>query len=272
MSFSSNPGNPQHRSRPAWPAQLWEHRELVKVLVARDLKVRYKRSVLGFLWTLLNPLITIVIFSLVFSRIFSNIYQQYKLYMFSGVLIWNFFSLATSQGLASLVSNGGTIRKIAVPKIVFPLAVVCSNFLNLTFSLVALAIVFPFVGGHPTFSLLWLIILLPMLFLFTLGLSFLLSTATVFLRDLQSVWDPLLMIWFFLTPVFYPRSVVPARYYALIRFNPMLSILEACRLPIYLGVTPPLGLFLKSFCSAIAILLIGIAIFRKYEDRIIYYL
>jgi ABC-2 type transport system permease protein len=255
-----------------WLTLLWEHRELVKVLVARDLKVRYKRSVLGFLWTLLNPLITIVIFSLVFSHIFSSFYEQYKLYMFSGVLIWNFFSIASSQGLASLVSNGGTIRKMAVPKIVFPLAAVCSNFLNLMFSLVALAIIFPFVGGHPTLSLLWLVILLPTLFLFTLGLSFLLSTATVFLRDLRSIWDPLLMIWFFLTPVFYPRSVVPERYYALIRFNPMLSILEACRLPIYLGITPPVGLFLKSLGSALALLLIGMAIFRKYEDRFIYYL
>jgi ABC-2 type transport system permease protein len=272
MSARSDSLNLQPTTRMVWLTQLWDHRELVKVLVARDLKVRYKRSVLGFLWTLLNPLITIVIFSLVFSRIFSSIYEQYKLYMFSGVLIWNFFSIATSQGLTSLVSNGGTIRKIAVPKIVFPLSVVCSNFLNLTFSMAALAIVFPFVGGHPTFTLLWLVILLPMLFLFTLGLCFLLSTATVFLRDLKNIWDPLLMIWFFLTPVFYPRSVVPERYYSLIRFNPMLSILEACRLPIYLGITPPLGLFLKSIGSAFAVLLIGIAVFRRYEDRIIYYL
>src|SRR5215467_912112 len=260
------------RSRMLWLGQLWEHRELVRVLVTRDLKVRYKRSVLGFLWTLLNPLITIVIFSLVFSHIFSSIYEQYKLYMFSGVLIWNFFSLATSQGLASLVSNGGTIRKIAVPKIAFPLSVVCSNFLNLMFSLAALAIVFPFVGGRPTPSLVWLIVLLPTLFLFTLGLSFLLSTATVFLRDLKSIWDPLLMIWFFLTPVFYPRSVVPQRYYSLIRFNPMLSILEACRLPIYLGTGPSAGLFLKSLASALGALVIGIVVFRRYEDRIIYYL
>jgi len=259
-------------SRMQWLTQLWEHRELVKILVTRDLKVRYKRSVLGFLWTLLNPLITIVIFSLVFSHIFSSIYQQYKLYMFSGVLIWNFFSIATSQGLVSLVSNSGMIRKMAVPKVVFPLSNVCSNFVNLVFSLVALAIVFPFAGGHPSPALLWLVVLLPTLFLFTLGLAFLLSTATVFVRDLRNIWDPLLMIWFFLTPVFYPRSVVPDQYYALIRFNPMLSIIEACRLPIYLGMTPPLGLFLKSIGSALALLLIGVAVFRKCEDRIIFYL
>src|SRR5215831_7181838 len=268
MPVSLSPMTLPPAPRMPWFTQLWKHRELVKVLVARDLKVRYKRSVLGFLWTLLNPLITIIIFSLVFSHIFSNIYEQYRLYMFSGVLIWNFFSLATSQGLGSLISNGGTIRKMALPKIVFPLSVVCSNFLNLMFSLAALAIVFPFVGGRPTLSLVWLIVLLPTLFLFTLGLSFLLSTATVFLRDLRSIWDPLLMIWFFLTPVFYPRSVVPARYYSLIRFNPMLSIIEACRLPIYLGMAPPLGLILKSVGSAFALVLIGIAIFRKYEDRI----
>ena len=252
-------------------ARAWRHHELLWILIARDLKVRYKRSVLGFLWTLLNPLITIAIFSMVFSRIFSAFYHEYKLYMFSGVLIWNFFSIASFQGLGSLISGGGIIRKMAVPKLVFPVAAVCSNFVNFVFSLLALGIFIPLVGGKFSFALLWLLVALPLLLMFTVGLSLLTSTATVFLRDIRDMWEPILMVWFFLTPVFYPRSVVPQKYYALLRFNPMLSILELCRLPIYLGISPPLGLLLKSALSAIFTLIIGVLVFRRFEDKFVYY-
>jgi ABC-2 type transport system permease protein len=253
-------------------ARAWRQREVVRFLVVRDLKVRYKRSALGFLWTLLNPLITIAIFSIVFSRIFSAFYHQYRLYMFSGVLIWNFFSAATLQGLTSIISNGAIIRKMAVAKMVFPVAAVGSNFVNLILSLVALGIFIPLAGGRFSLALLWLLVALPLLLAFTIGLSLLTASLTVFLRDIRDMWDPLLMVWFFLTPVFYPRSVVPAKYYSLLRFNPMLSILELCRLPVYLGITPPLGLFLKSAVSAVLALAIGILIFKRFEDKLIYYI
>jgi ABC-2 type transport system permease protein len=257
------------RSDSVW-AKVWRQRELVRILVARDLKVRYKRSILGFLWTLLNPLITIAIFSFVFSKIFSAFYHQYKLYMFSGVLIWNFFSLATTQGLSSLISAGGIIRKIAVPKLVFPIAAVCSNFVNFIISLVALGIFIPFVGGRFSLALLWLVAALPLLLIFTIGLTLLTSTVTVFLRDIRDMWDPILMVWFFLTPVFYPRSVVPQKYYVLLRLNPMLSIMEFCRLPIYLGISPSAGLILKSALSAVVALALGLLVFRKCEDKFVY--
>jgi ABC-2 type transport system permease protein len=261
---------PMSRSQ-GWLASLSSHRELVRLLVARDLKVRYKRSVLGFFWTLLNPLITMIIFSVVFSRIFAAFYEQYKLYMISGVLFWSFFSLATSQGLLSMINNGTIIRRIAVPKVVFPVSSVCSNFVNLVFSLLALAIFIPFVGGHFNLSLLWLLLTLPLLFAFTLGVALLLSTVTVFFRDIRSIWDPLLLIWFFLTPVFYPRSVVPEKYSSLFRLNPMLVILEVCRIPIHQGVTPPLGLFLKAGLAAACSLSIGLWAFKRYQDQFIYH-
>ncbi|MGH9828453.1 MAG: ABC transporter permease, partial [Blastocatellia bacterium] len=245
-------------TRIKWISQIWKYRELIHILVMRDLKVRYKRSVLGFLWTLLNPLITILIFAMVFSRVFATFYEHYKLYMISGVLIWNYFSLATSQALTSVVANGPTLRKMAVPKFVFPVSVVSSNFLNLLFSFCALAVVFPFVGGKVTPALLWVPLVLPLLFLFTLGLGFILATLTVFVRDLRSVWDPFLMIWFFLTPVFYPRSVIPPRFYSMLRFNPMLSILEACRVPLYASVSPSIGLMSKSVLAAVLMFGIGL--------------
>ena len=234
--------------------------------------MRYKRSILGFLWTLISPLFTIMIFSVVFSRLFKNYYQDYKLYMISGVLFWNFFSAATSQGLNSIVNNGPIIRKMGVPKLVFPTAVVTSNFVNLLLSLIPLAGFIIAVEARITIHLLWLPLVMPLLFAFTLGVVLILSTATVFLRDMRNIWDAVSLIWFFLTPVFYPRAVVPIKYDSVLRFNPMLSIIEVCRLPIYLGITPPLNLYLKSFIAAAVVLSIGGWIFRRYEDRFIQYL
>jgi len=254
-----------------WLGSLSSHRELVRLLVVRDLKVRYKRSVLGFFWTLLNPVIQIVIFSVVFSRLFVSFYHQYKIYMISGVLLWSFFSLATSQGLFSMIGNGSTIRRMAVPKFVFPLSVVCSNFVNLLFSLAALAIAIPFVGGHFSPALIWLLVGLPLLFGFTLGVALLLSTLTVFVRDMRSIWEPLLLIWFFLTPVFYPRTVIPEKYDSVLRFNPMLILLDICRIPIDIGLTPPVGTFLKAGLATVCSLWIGVWVFKRYEDKFIYY-
>ena len=271
MTANEHSIGPVAPARKSIVARAWRHRELVRILVARDLKVRYKRSVLGFLWTLLNPLITIAIFSFVFARVFSAFYHEYKLYMFSGVLIWNFFSLASTQGLSSVLSGGGIIRKIAVPKLVFPVAAVCSNFVNLVFSLLVLGIFIPFVGGRFSPAMLWLFAALPLLLVFTLGLSFLTATITVFLRDIRDMWDPILMVWFFLTPVFYPRSVVPQKYYSLLRFNPMLSIMELCRLPIYLGISPSPGLWFKSMVAALIALVVGVLVFRMCEDKFVLY-
>lgn len=256
---------------PNWIVYAWEKRELLQVLVARDLKVRYRRSVLGFLWTLLAPLFTIMIFAVVFSRLFSKFYEDYKLYMISGVLFWNFFSTTTTQGLNSLVGSGTIARKIKVPRIIFPLAGTCSNFVNLLLSLIPLAGFILFAHARITIHLLWLPLVMPLLFAFAFGVSLILATIMVFIRDIRNIWDPVLMIWFFLTPVFYPRGIVPDRIDRFLRFNPMLSIIEVCRLPIYLGISPPLNLYLKSALASVVVLTIGIWLFRRLEHKFIYY-
>jgi ABC-2 type transport system permease protein len=258
--------------RPFWLSELWDRRELIALLVARDIKVRYKRSILGFVWTLLSPIFTIMIFSLVFSRLFQRYYQDYKLYMISGVLLWSFFSAATSQGLNSLIAGGPIIRKIAVPKIVFPTTVVASNFVNLLLSLIPLAGFMLIAHAKITIHLLWLPMAMPLLFMFTLGVVLVLSTVTVFLRDIRNIWEAVIMIWFFLTPVFYPRGVVPEKWDNVLRFNPMLSIIEVCRLPIYLGIAPPFDLYLKSAIASVVTLIAAAWLFRRYEDRFVLYL
>jgi ABC-2 type transport system permease protein len=245
---------------------------LIGLLVARDLKVRYKRSILGFLWTLLSPLFTIMIFAVVFSQLFSRYYKDYKLYMISGVLFWNFFATTTAQGLISVVVNGGITRKINVPKLIFPISVVCSNSVNLLLSFIPLVGFILFADARITIHLLWLPLVMPLLFAFTLGMVLILSTAMVFVRDVRNIWDAVVMIWFFLTPVFYPRAVVPDKYDQILRFNPMLSIIEVCRLPIYLGISPPLNLYLKSALATIAVLSLGLWVFRKFEERFVHYM
>lgn len=244
---------------------------MIRTLVSRDLKVRYKRSILGFAWTLLNPLITILILSIVFSSLFSKFYKDYKLYMISGVLFWNFFSATTSQGLTSIVANGSIIRKVGVPKIVFPTSIVSSNFINLLLSMIPLAAFVLYADARITVHLLWLPMVMPLLFAFTLGVVLILATITVFFRDMGNIWDAVVLIWFFLTPVFYPRAIVPDRYNVVLRLNPMLSIIEVCRIPIYLGVTPPVNLYLKSALATAVVLGFGLWLFRRFEDRFTYY-
>jgi ABC-type polysaccharide/polyol phosphate export permease len=248
-------------------SQSWTNRELIQLLVLRDLKMRYKRSILGFLWTLINPLITIMIFSIVFSHIFSAFYNDYKLYMISGILFWNFFAMATGQGLTSITANGPIIRKTSAPRMVFPIATVLSNFINLILSLAAFGIFLPFTSAHISIHLLWVPVMMPLLLMFTLGVTLIIASANVFLRDTKNIWDLVLMLWFFLTPVFYPRSIIPNNYHFLMRLNPMLSIIEVCRIPISHGQMPPLSLFFKGILATLIALLIGINVFKRCEER-----
>ena len=153
---------------------LWLYRELLRNLVERDIKVRYKRSVLGFAWMLLNPLITMIVFTVIFREVF-NMAQDYALYVISALLLYNFFSLGSSQGLNSVVVSGALIRKVWVPKAIFPLASVCANFINFGLSLIPLAAVMIFTGAKPSAALLVLPIPIAAAFLFTFGVSLLLS-------------------------------------------------------------------------------------------------
>lgn len=257
-------------AQPGHLRQLWSYRELLRNLVERDIKVRYKRSVLGFAWMLLNPLITMIVFSVIFREIFA-MEHDYPLYVISALLFYNLFSLGTSQGLNSIVASGGLIRKVAVPKAVFPLASVVANLVNFAFSLVPLAAVMVFTGARVTPALLALPVAVVAVFMFTYGVSLALATLNVFYRDVRWFYDSVLLLIFYATPIIYPVKVVPERFRFLLFVNPLTRLLDLFRAPIFEGRMPTAVDLVVGLAIGAGTLVLGWIVFHKYEDQFINY-
>lgn len=254
--------------------QLFRYRDLIGALVARELKVRYRRSAIGFLWTMLQPLLMMLVLHTIFSSIFRFKMElgNYPVYALAGILFWNFFSQSIVASMNSLRGNAQLLQKLPVPKAVFPLATVLSGLVNLVFALLPLFVLLV-VTGHPlTPALLFLPVAILIAALFTLGAGLLLSPLAVFFSDVVELIGVLLTLLFYLTPVIYPKDIVPERLRWLVRFNPIRSILEVFRDPIYQGEVPPLSHLTVSVVIALLVLALGAWVFRRSSDRIPFYI
>ena len=254
--------------------EIFRYRDLVYALVGRELKVRYRRSAIGFTWTMLQPLLMMLVLQVVFNSLFRFRldYGNYPVYALCGILFWNFFSQSILTSMNSLKGNSPILRKLPVPKEVFPLATVISGVINLVFALVPLMLIL-LVTHHPmTPALLFLPVSILLAALFTLGAGLLLSPLAVFFSDVVEMIGVLLSILMYLTPIFYPMKILDgSRYRPLVRFNPVRSILEVFRDPIYLGKVPPLSHLSVCFGIALAALVVGGIAFRRSSDRIPFY-
>ena len=250
---------------------LFDYRDLIFYLVARDLKVRYRRSTIGLLWTMLQPLLMMLVLNQVFSFVFRFNINNYAVYALAGILFWNFFQQSIVSSMNSLKGNAHILQKLPVPMAVFPVATVISGAVNLTLALVPLFGILV-VTGHPLkLSLLFLPLSILLAALFTLGAGLLLSPLAVFFSDVVELVTVLLTLMMYLTPVFYPMSIVPDHFRWAVRFNPVRSILEVFRDPIYFGKIPPLSHISMSVAVALVALLIGSIMFRRSADRIPFY-
>jgi ABC-type polysaccharide/polyol phosphate export permease len=250
---------------------LYRYRDLVLALVARELKVRYRRSAIGFLWTMLQPLLMMLVFQIVFSHLFRFPIPDYPVYALAGILFWNFFSQSIVSSMNSLRGNAQLLQKLPVPKAVFPLSTVISGVVNLLFALVPMVAILLVTQHRLHVSLLFLPVSILLATLFTLGAGLLLSPLAVFFSDTVELIGVLLTLLMYLTPLFYPMAALPDRVRWIVRFNPVRSILEVFRDPIYYGKVPPLSHL--SVCLAIALvaLVLGGWAFRKSSDRIPFY-
>jgi ABC-2 type transport system permease protein len=248
------------------------YRDLVRALVMRDLKVRYRRSAIGFLWTMLQPLLMMLVLRTVFSSVFrSDSMLNYPVYALAGILFWNFFSQSIVTSMNSLRSNAGLLQKLPVPKAVFPLATVLSGVINLLFAMVPLFLIL-LLSRHPiTPALLFLPVSIFLATLFTLGAGLLLAPLAVFFSDTVEMISVVLTLLFYLTPVIYPKDIVPERMRWIVRFNPIRSILEVFRDPIFYGKVPPLSHLAVCVSIAIIALALGAWVFRRSSDRIPFY-
>ncbi len=252
--------------------EIFLYRDLVLALVVRDLKVRYRRSSIGFLWTMLQPLLTMLVLTAVFSALFRFELPNYPVYALVGIMFWNFFSQSITSSMNSLRGNAHLIASLPVPTAVFPLASVIAGVVNLLLALVPLFLLL-IVTGHPIRpAALFLPIAILIAALFSLGTGLLLSPLAVLFYDTIELVGVLLTTLMYLTPVFYPIAIVPDRFQWIVRFNPIRSVLEVFRDPIYFGKIPPVSHLTVAVAIAILALVIGVVAFAKSTDRIPYYL
>jgi ABC-2 type transport system permease protein len=249
----------------------YRYRELIWALALKELKIRYKRSVLGFLWALLNPAFMMLVLTLVFSTIMRFNIPHYPIFLLSVLLPWTFFSQSVSYAVESIVGNGDLIKKIAVPKLVFPMAALVSNIINLLLSLIPLALLVPLLR-HP-FYWTWIYLPVPLLALtiFTLGTTFFFAAANVYYRDVSHIVQVVLSAWFYFTPIIYSLDFVPAKYQWLFKLNPLIYVINGFRLAVYYGMVPRAQSVAASFVCGFLALVIGFAIFRKYQDDFVFY-
>ena len=242
---------------------------LLGELVARDVKIKYRRSVLGVLWTLLNPLCMMIILSLVFSNIFKFDVENYSLYILSGQVVFNFFSGATTDAMSSIISNGPLIKKVYVPKYLFVLSRIISSFINLLASFTALLLVMIATRAELHWKVVLVVIPLILLVVFSLGVGLELAAITVKFRDVMHLYSVFTTALMYLTPVIYPMSILPNWLYKLVMLNPLTNMLMMFR-----DVMINNNIFdLKSLIIAIIetalMFLIGLYVFYKNQDEFI---
>lgn len=251
---------------------LKKYRFLIRQLVARDFKTKYKRSLLGVFWSFLNPLLTMCIQYVVFSTVFKSDIPNYPVYLLIGIVSFNFFSEACGMALTSIIGNAGLITKVYMPKYIYPLTRVMSSVVNLVISLVPLFIVCVATGVHFHRSALLALYFLLCIVIFSLGLGLLLSTSMVFFRDTQFLWGVFSMMWMYATPVFYPESIIPENMRFIQTINPLYHFLKNIRMCILDYVSPEPVVYVQCFLMALGALLIGALAFRLNQDKFVLYL
>lgn len=249
-----------------------KYRFLIRQLVARDFKTKYKRSVLGVLWSFLNPLLTMLVQYFVFSTIFQSDIPYFAAYLIIGTVMFNFFSEASGMALGSIVGNASLITKVYMPKYIYPLTRVMSSVVNLAISLVPMLVVCVITGVKFEKSAVLAIYFLFCLMVFSLGLGMLLSAAMVFFRDTQFLWGVFSLMWMYATPIFYPETILPAEFQFVLQCNPLYHFLKNARLCILSGISPEPAVYVQCLLMAVGALLVGALVFRKSQDKFVLYL
>lgn len=220
--------------------EIYQYREMLKNLVSKDLRTRYKGSVLGFFWTFLNPLLMLAVYTIVFSTIMKMGIKNYAMFLFVALLPWTYFATSIQSSTMAIIYNNGLVKKIYFPVEVLPLSIVLGNLVNYLLSLFILVPALYFFKIHLTWAVIYFPIVLLVQTLLTLAFAVLLSSLNVYFRDLEHMLGIFLMAWFYLTPVIYPAYLVPKKYVALFYLNPLTTIIEGYRDIFYFGKAPAL--------------------------------
>jgi len=250
------------------------YRELFFQLVSRDIRLKYRRSVLGYFWSVLNPLLTMLVLIMVFTNLFSRGVDYFPVYLLIGQMLFNFMVIATSRSLTSVIDNAGLLKKVYVPKYIFTLATVTSELVTFFFSLGALLVVFIFTKVPFSFRIFFIFIPIIEQYIFCIGLSLFLAQATVFFRDIIYIWSVLTTAWLYLSAIFYPITILPDKLHFIItNFNPMYFYITMFRNFTIGG--PNMGsldLAIRGGITAIVFLILGIVTFSYNKNKFILYI
>ncbi len=249
--------------------EAWRYRDLIYQLVRRDITARYKRSVLGIAWTMLNPLGMMIVLSVVFSALFPTV-NSYPVFVMTALVAWNFYSQTSMAAISSLVWGGGLFQRIYLPKSAFAIAAIGTGLVNTVLALVPLVAVMLVLGVplRPA-MLVTPFTLLPLAF-FSLGVGLLLSSIGIYFADVVEMYNVALMALFYASPIVYPLSQLPPKVQHLLSFNPLVYLLELFRQPIYKGVVPEPRLWLLAYGLSLGTLLVGWLAFASKVDEFAY--
>ena len=249
-----------------------KYRFLIKQLVDRDFKAKYKRSVLGVFWSFLNPLLNMAVQYVVFSNMFRFDIPYFPVYLLCGNVIFTYFSESCGMALTSIVGNASLITKVYVPKYIYPLTRILSSLINLLISMIPLIAAALITGLLPTPAYILSLYVFVCLALFCLGMGLFLSAAMVFFRDIQFLWGVLTTVWMYLTPIFYPVSILPKNIKTIVELNPLYYYVTFVRTCIIDGVSPEPIMYAQCLLYAIAALVVGAWVFKRNQDKFVLYL
>lgn len=249
-----------------------KYKFLLSELIKKDIKLKYRRSYMGYLWTMLEPLLTMLVLTVVFSQLYQRKDNLFPVYVLSGRLLYTFFANSTKSAMKSIRTNSSMIKKVYVPKIIYPLATIISNYIIFLLSLVVLVLVAAYLGLKPTIYIFNAIIPLFLILVLSMGIGFLLSTLAVFFRDLEYLWSVVLMLIMYSSAIFYDiNKVVKAGYAWIFQVNPLYINIAMFRSALY-GQPLDINLLYLSCSMGFGSLLLGLFIFYKTQDKFILYI
>ena len=252
--------------------RMLKYSPLIHELVIRDLKVKYRRSFLGYLWSLLNPLLMMLVMNWVFSNVFRFAIPNFLLYLICGQTLFTFFSESTNMAMYSILGNAVLIKKIYIPKFIFPISRVLSSFVTMSFSLVAILAVV--IATGVAFSPTMLLVIAPIffLFLFSCGVGMILSALSVYFRDVTHLYGVLILAWMYATPIIYPIEAVGVPIQAVIKLNPLYHYINVFRSLVMYGTVPGLNAWLACAASSLVALAFGLLVFNRLQKNFILYI
>ena len=242
---------------------------LLTELIKRDISGKYKDSTLGLFWSFLNPLLSMIVLTIVFSTFFGRTIEIFPVYLLSGKLVFDLFANATTGAMDSIKGNSEIIKKIYVPKYMFAVGIVCSEFINFLISLVVLIAVMVVTGAPFYMSLLYSPIPLFFLLVLTMGVGLILATLTTFFTDIKYLYGVLIMLLSFMTPLFYPIEIIPEQFLFFFKINPLYAAVSSFRDIVLYGAFPQTKFLLYLIITSIFALILGIYLFYRYQDEFV---